>query len=89
MIGYLNLTPYTDGQVKMRQVAVAATEQGRGVGSAMVAYSEEVAREKGFSTMVLHARRTAVPFYLRLGYTQEGDEFEEVTIPHYRMYKML
>lgn len=89
MTGYLNLTPYTEGRVKMRQVAVAATEQGRGVGTAMVAFSEEVARENGFSTMVLHARKSAVPFYLRLGYTQEGDEFEEVTIPHYKMYKVL
>lgn len=89
IIGYLNLTPYTDGQVKMRQVAVAAAEQGRGVGKAMVAFSEEQARDHGFEKLVLHARDSAVPFYLKLGYQVEGDQFEEVTIPHYKMYKNL
>jgi predicted GNAT family N-acyltransferase len=89
IVGYLNLTPYNNGQVKMRQVAVATAEQGRGVGKAMVVFSEEQAREHGFEKIVLHARDTAVPFYLKLGYTVEGDEFEEVTIPHYKMYKKL
>ena len=29
----------------------------------------------------------AVPFYLRLGYEIVGDQFEEVTIPHFKMKK--
>jgi predicted GNAT family N-acyltransferase len=39
--------------------------------------------------MVMHARKSALGFYEKLGYTPEGDEFEEVTIPHYLMRKKL
>ena len=87
--GYLNLTPLDEENVKMRQVAVAASRQGQGVGSAMVQESEALARRLGFRRIVLHARETAVPFYLRAGYTIVGDRFEEVNIPHFKMEKSL
>jgi predicted GNAT family N-acyltransferase len=51
--------------------------------------SEEVARQRGFDRIVLHARDTAVAFYLRLGYQLEGEPFEEVGILHRRMAKTL
>lgn len=89
MLGYLNLTPLDDQIVKMRQVAVAAAWQGKGVGKRMVASSEELARDMGFSKMVLHARETAVPFYLSLAYQPIGERFEEVSIPHFKMEKSL
>lgn len=87
--GYLNLTPLDSQTVKMRQVAVAPELQGRGIGVEMVHYSEKMARQLHFTEITLHARKTAVPFYLKLGYTQIGDEFEEVTIPHFKMFKSL
>ncbi len=86
--GYLCLTPVAGGQeLKMRQVAIDPAWQGKGVGTQLVAASEELARQLGFQKMILHARETAVPFYLRLGYTIVGDRFEEVTIPHFKMEK--
>ena len=87
--GYLNLTPLDEENVKMRQVAVAAARQGQGIGLAMVQESEALARRLGFRRIVLHARETAVPFYLRAGYTIVGDRFEEVKIPHFKMEKSL
>ena len=39
--------------------------------------------------MILHARETAVVFYEKLGYSSLGDQFEEVTIPHWAMEKRL
>jgi predicted GNAT family N-acyltransferase len=89
LIGYLNLTPYQNDQVKMRQVAVDPASQGSGVGKALVAASEAFAHQRGFRKMILHARETAVPFYLKLGYEIVGERFEEVTIPHFRMEKVL
>ncbi|MCB0522973.1 MAG: GNAT family N-acetyltransferase [Lewinellaceae bacterium] len=85
--GYLNLTPLNTISVKMRQVAVASEEQGKGIGVAMVSYSEQLAAMLQFKEIVLHARKTAVPFYLKLGYEIVGDEFEEVSIPHFKMKK--
>ncbi|MBK9335800.1 MAG: GNAT family N-acetyltransferase [Lewinellaceae bacterium] len=89
LVGYLNLTPCENNEVKMRQVAVDSRCQGSGIGKAMVAASEEFARQRGFHKIVLHARETAVPFYLKLDYKIVGERFEEVTIPHFRMEKIL
>jgi len=89
LVGCLILGPAAAGTVNMRQVAVAAEMQGRGIGRAMVLRSEEIAREHGFTEMTLHARETAVPFYEALGYERVGERFEEVTIPHWSMRKSL
>lgn len=89
IVGILLLTPLNDHTVKMRQVAVLPSCQGKGVGQAMVDYAEELARSKGFSHISLHARETAVPFYLKLSYEIMGDRFEEVGIPHFKMEKKI
>ena len=89
MIACLILTPLENGQMKMRQVAVDDHLQGKGIGRALVIYSEEIARGKGFSEIVLNARETAVPFYLSLNYTVYGEPFTEVGIPHRSMRKKL
>ena len=81
----LLLTAREEGDIQMRQVAVAPELQGTGLGRALVEASEVKARELGFKRMVLHARKSAIGFYERLGYTAHGEEFEEVGIPHRHM----
>jgi predicted GNAT family N-acyltransferase len=87
IVGYLNLTPENDTIVKMRQVAVAPSEQGKGVGTALVEDAEIRAVQLNFKEITLHARKTAVPFYLKLCYELLGNEFEEVNLPHFKMRK--
>lgn len=89
LIAYLNLTPVTPDTVKMRQVAVESVLQGKGIGKLLVAASEQLAKHLGYKEISLHARDTAVPFYLKLGYERVGEPFEEVTIPHFKMRKNL
>jgi len=89
LVACLILAPVDPTTVKMRQVAVAFDQQGQGVGRALVEESERVARERGWTLMTLHARDLAVPFYERLGYERIGEQFEEVTIPHWAMQKRL
>jgi predicted GNAT family N-acyltransferase len=89
LVGYLNLTPVDAKSVKMRQVAVAPMVQKSGVGTALVQYAESFAAAKGFHQIELHARDTAIPFYLRLGYSCVGEPFEEVSIPHMAMHKII
>ena len=89
LVACLVLTPLDDGEIKMRQVAVAESEQGRGIGRDLVIESERVARAKRFHRMVLNARAVVVPFYEKLGYRIVGEPFEEVTIPHRKMEKEL
>ena len=73
----------------MRQLAVVPDLQRQGIGKALVEYSEALARQNGYRRMILHARETAVAFYEKLGYSRFGDQFEEVTIPHWAMEKQL
>jgi N-acetylglutamate synthase-like GNAT family acetyltransferase len=89
IVGCLVLKPVDVGDVQMRQVAVAESMQGKGVGRLMVKYSEALAKTQGFRKVVLHARETAVPFYELLGYTKVGNRFMEITLPHWAMEKVL
>jgi len=89
VVGCLVLTPLNHRTVQMRQVAVEPSMQGQGVGRCLVERSEAIAREQGFWEIVLHARESAVDFYLKLGYQVRGETFIEVTIPHREMFKII
>ena len=89
LVGVLILTKLNDTDVKMRQVAVDETYRSRKTGSKMVDFAEEYSKNMGYATMVLNARKTAVPFYEKLEYEKMGDEFLEINIPHYKMIKNL
>ncbi len=89
LIGVLILTPISDEIIKMRQVGIDFAYQGMGIGTKMVAFSEKLALEKGYIKITMHARKTAVEFYKRLGYKTEGAVFEEVRVAHFNMYKYL
>jgi GNAT superfamily N-acetyltransferase len=83
------LTETEPGTVKLRQMAVLDGLQGKGIGRALMNFAENVARDAGYKKIVMHARKTAVGFYEKLGYSICSDEFEEVTVPHYIMEKKL
>lgn len=81
---------HIDGQqVQLRQMAVSPEYQGKGAGRVLVQGAEQLAMEKGYSKMILHARKTAVGFYKSMSYEVCSDEYLEVGIPHYNMEKQL
>jgi len=88
-VGCLLLAAREGGVVQMRQVAVAADAQGRGIGRLLVREAEAESRRRGWTRMILHARDAAIPFYLKLGYAAEGEPYVEVGIPHRTMAKWL
>ncbi len=75
--------------VRLRQMAVANNLQGKGIGASMMNYAENVAHDAGYKKIIMHARKTAIGFYEKLGYTVTGKEFTEVSIPHFVMEKKL
>ena len=89
ILGCCLLTKVDKHCVRLRQMAVQNNLQGKGIGAAMMNYAENVARDAGFHKLIMHARKTATGFYEKIGYKVAGNEFEEITIPHYVMEKKL
>jgi predicted GNAT family N-acyltransferase len=89
MLGCCMLIKEGEKACRLRQMAVLNNLQGKGIGRALMIFAENIARDRGHKKITMHARKTAVGFYERLGYRISGDEFKEVSIPHYVMEKNL
>ena len=89
LVGVLILTKLNSNEIKMRQVAVDESWRGKKIGSKMVRYAEEDSHNRGYTTMLLNARKTAIVFYESLNYQTVGEEFPEINIPHFKMQKCL
>lgn len=87
IVACLILTPRDGNMVQLRQMAVAETRQGQHIGRQLVGYAEQFAWNKGYKSIMLHARVVAKGFYEKLGYVQQGGIFTEVNIPHIEMIK--
>ena len=89
MLGCCMLVEESPDTVRLRQMAVINDLQGKGIGKALMTFAENLARDRGYKTITMHARKNAIGFYEKLGYKTNGNEFEELTIPHYVMEKNL
>jgi ribosomal protein S18 acetylase RimI-like enzyme len=89
IIGTLLLQKLNDQTIKMRQVAIDINYQKKGVGQQLVGYAETFAKEHKYHKILLHARKSALRFYLKLNYQIISEEFTEVGLPHYKMQKIL
>ena len=78
-----------DGEMRLRQMAVMNNLQGKGIGRALLQFAENIARDRGYKRITMHARKTVVTFFEKLGYKVSSDEFVEITIPHIEMAKEL
>jgi len=74
---------------RLFQMAVEPERQGQGIGVQLVGELEAEVARRGFRTVTLHARETAVGFYQRLGYAVSGEPFTEVGIPHRHMRRQV
>jgi predicted GNAT family N-acyltransferase len=89
MLGCCLLTKVDKHCVRLRQMAVQNNLQGKGIGASIMNFAENVAHDAGYKKVIMHARKTAIGFYEKLGYTVVGKEFLEVSIPHFVMEKKL
>lgn len=89
MLGCCMLVEEKSDTVRLRQMAVLNDLQGKGIGRALMGFAENLARDRGYRTISMHARKNTVLFFEKMGYKTVGDEFVEITIPHYIMEKKL
>jgi len=83
------LSRVDDKTLRLRQMAVQGKLQGKGIGASIMSFAETIARDKGYKSLMMHARHTAIGFYEKFGYKVTGDEFTEVNLPHRVMEKKL
>ncbi len=89
ILGCCLLTRMDKDSVRLRQMAVQNNLQGKGIGASMLHYAENIAHDAGYKKIIMHARKTAIGFYEKLGYKVSGHEFIEISIPHVVMAKKL
>lgn len=89
MLGCCMLIEEGPQTVRLRQMAVMNDLQGKGIGRALMQFAENLARDRGYKKITMHARKNAIGFYEKMGYRRVGEEFEEITIPHVVMEKGL
>jgi predicted GNAT family N-acyltransferase len=88
VIGTLRIV-VSGSTAKIGRMSVLAAERRRGIGAGLMDRAHEVARSMNVKEITLHAQLTAKAFYARLGYRDEGEEFEEAGIPHVSMRKAI
>ena len=89
MLGCCMLVEEEPETVRLRQMAVLNDLQGKGIGKALMQFAENLARDRGYKKIIMHARKNALGFYEKMGYRKVGEEFHEITIAHYVMEKEL
>ncbi|HEX6192321.1 MAG TPA: GNAT family N-acetyltransferase [Chitinophagaceae bacterium] len=89
ILGCCMLVEEKSDTVRLRQMAVLNDLQGKGIGRALMNFAENIARDRGYKIINMHARINAVGFYEKMGYKIASEEFTEITIPHYVMEKRL
>ncbi len=78
-----------NGKAKIGRVAVLPAVRGQGLGLQIMMAVLAEAHRRGFTEAVLDAQTYAIPFYARLGFAPEGEEFDDAGIPHYTMRRTL
>ena len=89
ILGCCMLCPLNNNTLRLRQMAVADNLQGKGIGASIMIFAENLARDKGYRHMLMHARDSAIGFYEKFGYKIKGTPFTEVNLPHHVMEKEL
>lgn len=91
VVGCLVLVPSQEDNnlLKMKQLAVDINYQKQHIGTKLLQFCENFARNRRITTLCCHARETAVPFYKKLNWKVKGEQFEEIGIAHFYMVKKI
>ena len=75
----------TDKGYKLERFAVLESKREKGYGKIVLkAILDDLSDFKGL--IYMHAQKQVLPFYEKLGFKKEGEEFEEAGIMHFKMY---
>jgi len=83
------LLPAEHGEGRIGRMAVARALRGQRWGRLLLDALVQAARERGDTSVLLHAQCHAEGFYRRAGFVPEGEVFEEAGIAHVGMRMLL
>ena len=88
-IGTGRLLDLGAGQTQIGRMAVLAQFRGMGTGGQILKTLIDLARLQSAKTIVLHSQVSAISFYEKLGFTPQGEIYEEAGILHRNMILLL
>ena len=88
-VGTARARPIDDKTIKFERVAVLKEFRGWDFGKSLMELAISDATENGYRKAILNAQTHAEPFYQSLGFSQQGERFEEAGIPHIQMVRKL
>lgn len=65
----------SNSTVYFQRIAIKKHFRGKGIGNILIIYMEKIAKKQKIKTILVPAKLTALNFYKKLGYTEEGDIF--------------
>ena len=75
----------TEKGYKLERFAVLESKREKGYGKIVLkAILDDLSDFNGL--IYMHAQKQVLPFYKKLGFKKEGEEFEEAGIIHFKMY---
>ena len=84
-VGTTRIRSLSDSLVKIERVAVLSQHRGLGIGRQLMDVAIAHIRHQGIFEIKINAQTHARKFYDKLGFEQQGDEFDEAGIPHIEM----
>ena len=69
------------------RMAILKYYRNQGIGSNLLQYIIDHAKNDGMKSTFVHAQETAIHFYLKKGFISHGDVFMEANIVHQKMKK--
>ncbi|MCL2401165.1 MAG: GNAT family N-acetyltransferase [Oscillospiraceae bacterium] len=80
---------FFDQYAQIGRVAVLQRKRKLGVGRVICETLMNIAAEENAKKVILHAQLSAEDFYKKLGFTPEGEIFDDAGIDHINMFKLL
>jgi len=71
---------------KVGRVSILEQFRKNGYGNKLMEALHDYSKNNNFDKLILHAQLDVVPFYIKLGYAEEGADFLEADIWHKKMY---
>jgi len=87
LFGTVTFKVLNESLLKLRQMVIDQSVQGRGYGSMLIISAEKRVKEMGYEEIEMAARLAVKGFYEKLSYVAVGDVFIEVKIEHIKMVK--